>query len=186
MANAKSKVPDILRRFIARLRQPEWLFVATVTLTVFVGAIGAVLSRSPPTPGPVVRFVLPSAFQGLIIIECDCPDGAPEQWNGNVVTYTIPNSGRLRVASCSAFREWHKLRAETDMGHALPTETDDSVADSDNKVRLWELGAMAQNLDFGIHSSARFLVGTRSDFEEVRAARSAFMGNRTPEPVGGK
>jgi hypothetical protein len=130
--------------------------------------------------------VLPSAFKGLVIVECDCSDGASEQRRGNIVTYAIPLSGQIRVRNCSAFREWHKLRVETETGHVLPTDTDDRQIHPDDEVRVWELGATAGDKTSGVHSTMRFLVGTYRDHEEFVARPDTFMGSRSPQPVGGK
>jgi hypothetical protein len=181
MAHAGSDTKAIeWHGFLKRLRQPEWLFLATVVFTVAISGFCAFLLQRGSDNGGVIRLVLPPEYRGLFVIECDCADGMPEERNGNIVTYVIPNTGRLRIQNCSVFSRPHKLRAETHSGHVFPTDTDDSVGLAGDEVRLWELWSTAAGSKSESHATQVFFVGTRLEYEDIRSSRDDPYGNNSP------
>lgn len=180
MANANgNSIHAETRRFTSRPPKPEWLFLATVLLTILFGVICSIISRRAAETGVVIHFVVPSGFRGLVNVECESPDAAAEQWTGNRVTYSIPANGNLRVRRGWAFSQWHKLEAERDAGRVLATCTDDSVGGTDNEERLWELGATAGDENLGVHTVQMF-VGTRSEFKDIQSKRAGFTRSDAP------
>ena len=136
------------------LRTPGSKLVLPAIALAVVGWFGpfflmSYLSR----PGPPIRFLVPTGFQGTIELIRDRADGQPLQFDHGRCIFVMPAAGVLRIKEAYVFHHWHTedcldaagkqmlLKSQGTSGgtHVTGPHSMGGSTDDDGTVYRWEV-----------------------------------------------